>query len=771
MKGTTKFYLRLILFISIISTLPIILVGTFSYIKASTALYDKVIEEKEQSINQITSNVEHILKTVDHSLTYFINSSFLNETLKAPMDAVQFQLYRQVKQELNHLQTFDTGVEDALLLSLEGNWIINNSGLFKVTTNEIQEDFGHYFELPFNSMWILENNNVELRQKYGIQDFSNYNVSLVKKLPQNYSNKNGLAIISIPSVNLAKFLSNDIETETLMILDNDFRIITHNNIALIGENFANEDFIANLIENKTESKGQFTTTIDNADYTVTYQKSNYNGWLYLSLISNDILKKETTPIGLFTLTVCLSVLFLSILLSWIGSRHLYRPINELLNSIMTSFKASPTTTKQTIDEFEFIHERIHHLAHENNELEGKLQGQIEQLKQLFITRLLDGHLSEEELKLKYLSYQYPEKWKRLCVISLQIDSLEETKYNNEQYDLLLFAINTIAEDVIPKENRLTPVLRRGVQITPYISNHESLEEYENAVDQIVNELQNKVKEVLEIPVSIGVSPPFTKLTEAREAYHESVEALKYRLKFGSESIIFAKDIGQGTTIKTYFPESIKNELFDVIKLGEREKVEQILHDLISNIFSKDLKVKQYEISLLRLLNDLIVLMQTLGVELEDFNDKKSLFDQLFELKSVNEIEEWFKRVIIVPLVTSLEERINSQYKNISDKIIHIIQQEYDSDVSLESIAERLHYNPNYLSSIFRKETNISFSEYLSMYRLNMAKKWLVESDLSIKDIAEKFHYNNSQNFIRSFKKKEGLTPGKYRELHSNKKLD
>ncbi|MCT8139615.1 AraC family transcriptional regulator [Anaerobacillus sp. CMMVII] len=769
-KGTTKFYLRLIILISIISALPIILVGSFSYIKASNALYEKVMEEKTQSIYQINTNVEQVLKTVDHSLTYFINSSFFKETIKEPMDAIQFQLYRQIKQELNHLQTFDTGVEDVLILSLEGNWVINNRGLYRTNPTEINQEFAQYFDLPLSSMWILDNNNLVM-QESPYRDSCTYNVSLVKKLPLNFSTKNGLAIVSIPTCNLAKVLSGDSETETLMILDNDYRIIAHNNLSLIGESFSNERFISEIKEKQIKPVGQYATVIDQSNYTVTYRKSDYNGWLYLSVISNNTLKKETTPIGLFTLTICLIVLFLSLLLSWIGSRHIYRPINDLYNSIVTTFKGNSTTAKQSNDEFEFINDRIHHMLDQNNELESKLQRQVEQLKHLFITRLLDGHLSDEELKMKYLSYKYPETWNHLCVLTLQIDSLERTKYIPEQSDLLLFTINTIAGDIIPKERRLTPVLRRDVQITIIVSDHETTKEFEAFVHEMAQNLQNKVKEELELPVSIGVSQPFTKLSQSREAYQQGVEVLKYRLKFGSEAIIHYKDVDHGNSLKTYFPENIKNELFDVIKLGEREKVEETLNLLIENIFSKDLNTNQYQISLLRLLNDLILLMQTLGVELENLDDKKSLFDQLFELKTVNEIEIWFKETIVIPLVTSLEERINSQYKNISDQIIHIIQQEYDSDISLEAIAERLHYNPNYLSSIFRKETNISFSEYISMYRLNMAKKWLVESDLSIKDIAEKFHYNNSQNFIRSFKKKEGLTPGKYRELHSTKKFD
>jgi AraC-like DNA-binding protein len=50
-----------------------------------------------------------------------------------------------------------------------------------------------------------------------------------------------------------------------------------------------------------------------------------------------------------------------------------------------------------------------------------------------------------------------------------------------------------------------------------------------------------------------------------------------------------------------------------------------------------------------------------------------------------------------------------------------------------------------------------------MYRFQMARKWLETSEIPIKDIAAKLCYTNPQNFIRSFRKQEGITPGQYRE--------
>jgi YesN/AraC family two-component response regulator len=120
------------------------------------------------------------------------------------------------------------------------------------------------------------------------------------------------------------------------------------------------------------------------------------------------------------------------------------------------------------------------------------------------------------------------------------------------------------------------------------------------------------------------------------------------------------------------------------------------------------------------------------------------------------------------MVQVFRDRLDSQYHNLSGKIIDIIQKEYNTDLTLEECASRLHYNAFYLSSIFKKETDMSFSEYLSQYRFGMAKKWLVDTDKPIKEIAESLAYTNSQNFIRFFRKQENMTPGQYRKMYGSK---
>ena len=84
-------------------------------------------------------------------------------------------------------------------------------------------------------------------------------------------------------------------------------------------------------------------------------------------------------------------------------------------------------------------------------------------------------------------------------------------------------------------------------------------------------------------------------------------------------------------------------------------------------------------------------------------------------------------------------------------------------MSLDVIADRLHYNPNYLSSVFKKETGLTFINYLNNYKIEKSKELLKNHNLSLLDISLSVGYNNQSYFSTVFKKTTSKTPLEFRE--------
>ncbi|HOJ10449.1 MAG TPA: response regulator [Clostridiales bacterium] len=95
-------------------------------------------------------------------------------------------------------------------------------------------------------------------------------------------------------------------------------------------------------------------------------------------------------------------------------------------------------------------------------------------------------------------------------------------------------------------------------------------------------------------------------------------------------------------------------------------------------------------------------------------------------------------------------------------ILQYVNENYCKDTSLSDISEIFTVNPSYISQLFKKQTGITFTEYLTNLRVGHACNLLKSTCFSINEIAEKAGFNDYYYFTRVFKKVTGMTPTHYR---------
>ncbi|KOS03280.1 hypothetical protein AM598_07615 [Paenibacillus polymyxa] len=98
----------------------------------------------------------------------------------------------------------------------------------------------------------------------------------------------------------------------------------------------------------------------------------------------------------------------------------------------------------------------------------------------------------------------------------------------------------------------------------------------------------------------------------------------------------------------------------------------------------------FEVLLVRFVNNLIQLEQLLGIEVLLTQDNHALYHRLLDIRNPEEIERMLIEQVIFPMVKSMKEKTNQQFRCLSEKIAAIIRAEYDQELSLELIGDRLH---------------------------------------------------------------------------------
>ncbi len=88
-------------------------------------------------------------------------------------------------------------------------------------------------------------------------------------------------------------------------------------------------------------------------------------------------------------------------------------------------------------------------------------------------------------------------------------------------------------------------------------------------------------------------------------------------------------------------------------------------------------------------------------------------------------------------------------------------------ITIETLAEYTGLTASYLSRLFKKETGVSVSDYVREKKIEKAQHLLKFCDYSLVEIANYLSFSSQSHFIQLFKDFTGMTPKKYRDLHSS----
>lgn len=92
------------------------------------------------------------------------------------------------------------------------------------------------------------------------------------------------------------------------------------------------------------------------------------------------------------------------------------------------------------------------------------------------------------------------------------------------------------------------------------------------------------------------------------------------------------------------------------------------------------------------------------------------------------------------------------------RAIRFIENNYYRNIGLEDVAHEIGLNPNYLSSLFRKQCKIRYIDYLTNIRMETARNLIQTTNLKINTIANMVGYSSTKHFSRLYKEKYGINP-------------
>lgn len=109
------------------------------------------------------------------------------------------------------------------------------------------------------------------------------------------------------------------------------------------------------------------------------------------------------------------------------------------------------------------------------------------------------------------------------------------------------------------------------------------------------------------------------------------------------------------------------------------------------------------------------------------------------------------------------------YSMLVRKVITDINYDLTADLSLKAEAALHNVNPSYLSTLFKKETGSTLTDYVNRKRIDHAIFLLNSTDMQVQTIATYCGIPDVNYFTKMFKKMIGKTPKEYRQMITNTK--
>ena len=280
----------------------------------------------------------------------------------------------------------------------------------------------------------------------------------------------------------------------------------------------------------------------------------------------------------------------------------------------------------------------------------------------------------------------------------------------------------------------------------------------------LEDIRKRIERELSYRINVGVGLAELTIEGINMSYVQACDALDQGRFFGSSFVCFYCDLYASDTKRFQLTRSERDQLAQYLYNGMLPECDTLLEEQFRMFHALGLATKE---NILALKIDLCVFFMDLSDKLAIITEKpkfySALINDLLQADSMPTLEFYAKkylREISNTSKTSNEKRAGRIVHNVQSAIAEHINE----PVNVQTLACILRISPNYLSAIYKSETGIRLTEYITNAKMQEAARLLRETDKNIIEISGLLGYDSSNYFSRLFKKQYGVNPSGYRLL-------
>ncbi|CAM4350735.1 two-component system response regulator YesN [Paenibacillus endophyticus] len=422
-----------------------------------------------------------------------------------------------------------------------------------------------------------------------------------------------------------------------------------------------------------------------------------------------------------------------------------------------------------VDEVELIHvlQRVVGVIKERERMKRREQLGLTVLRDQFLRKLAHGQAGGQELG-EQSELLGLELGGSCCCLLLELDFLsgEGKEISEQDMELKRYAIRNIAEELCSGSGYLFEESeeRFGIFLMGDGGNVES-----GKARQLAEALAAAAKQYAKETVTIGIGEWVQAAGRLADSYSGAEAALDGKFLIGGDTILTGRADRDG--MKQQDTGKLREDLLEAVRSNREEALMDALAVLWDSFRAGGSNAgggasagagDHARMTVLELLVQLLQVVKTSGASSDTlFNYELGDYERVMRAKTIDELYAITasKCIGVLELLRQMKEL---QPHHVVTEVKKIVQQEYHTNISLRSVAQKVYLNPNYLGKVFKAGMDQSFNDYLLHVRMEKAKQLLLGSNKKVYEIAQEIGYGELDWFYKRFKAYVGISAGEYR---------
>ncbi len=697
----------------LILIIPMLIVGTglgyfiYDYNEKELSLHT------EESITLLRGTFDNTFYTIYTSNEMILEHDLIQDAYRKETE--DHYVYYEVCEALKNVKTVTPFLENIMIINQHAPYIASSSGTF---TKEL-----------FGDIYHVEESTIEDRvDEYGSQIIKANIQSgelILYVLEGLYGSGPTKNIFTIPAAYFDGILEETILSDSNIIMTNQENEILYQ----YGQGMDNLDM--------SELENQDIVEIDGKGYVVHCLSSKVTPLMYWGITPLEPVAKEVTLL-LLILAIC------TVIVGIVGPAVAYKLAKKMTYPIykISDMVKLEGETQQSTD-FESITQAVSNMSTRLQSMRTQLDDTKSDMLYSNIIKLLVGEVvSLEDLNKLTIPYglEFANRYYSLGVYHCDV-KLESKK------KLPLFSHMCIGDEQL---FYLNPYDTKYIYVLIKSESNNTDEERQ------LLEVKEELFQIFSADITLGYTKGLVYFNEISTLYYQGLLALEYRYIMGKgakiEFSVLEKDKFENLNPFDY------QLFYKTLMEGEEDAVIQHIYLYYKEITSSGyVNVQHVKAGIFGIFNFLHDTFPGLASKYQQENHMK--------LGSYETAEEFLNYMCNISVYIWNELKKDTKKDKFAEINLYIDENYCKGTFNIQVVADQFQMSNSALSKYYKEVAGINISEAVNERKIKKATELLVSTNLTINEIVLQVGYYNSSSFIRKFKDRTGLTPGKYRELY------